>query len=546
MKVRNKEATTSSDQLGRKPDVVGIATNIKAPSIQLSELAATLSRRNILAATAAGAIVAAAKSGQAAAASANYPTNPVIYIDDFARAHFTTYSDWTPIVAAALASFDHMEDGVTDSPGGTIVFGPSPGLSPLTDGTYNFLSPAILSARQGFGIELNRAAILRGTGGRTVLNFAVGLGGIRANAKGHPLKSDGSGSGLLGAYGWKVQDLTLVGNNGGNITQSPATAHGIYADINGTIRDCHINCFSGNGIMLHGNPDGTGADFDHLENVDVSWVNGCGIWIEGHDANNPLLVNCRSHKNPTPGTYGFYFNTLCGVTMIGGQMEANANDCWAAAPPATDTFFGVYKESGEPVTIGGNAVVVGGTLACDLQNNPTVNTLYASGVVPTVIGGAGVISWLRAQTDTARIEVGSCTGKGAMLALADRRENDGAWPYRFASGKTGGIAVDYGGTGVPVLTFLNSRCLKTNGFPVDAAKIPEFANGGLDIACHLTGDNNHKIFVGVTSSAPTSTAYPVGSIFHNNAAANVGDPLLWKLVNRYGALRWVVGATLQY
>jgi hypothetical protein len=53
------------------------------------------------------------------------PVNPIIYIDDFARASFAPpYNDWAPIVAAALASFDHLEDNLSDSPGGTIVFGP--------------------------------------------------------------------------------------------------------------------------------------------------------------------------------------------------------------------------------------------------------------------------------------------------------------------------------------------------------------------------------------------------------------------------------------
>ncbi len=132
-----------------------------------------------------------------------------------------------------------------------------------------------------------------------------------------------------------------------------------------------------------------------------------------------------------------------------------------------------------------------------------------------------------------------------MLTLVDKRENNGAWPFTFKSRASGGVYVDWASTSYPLFGFINSRCTKTNGFPCNAASIPDFNNGGVDVGCHLTGDINHKIFVGVANTKPTSTAYPAGSVMYSNAAVNAGDPSLWKLVNRAGALQWVVGATLQ-
>ncbi|MGA9601093.1 MAG: hypothetical protein WBS22_12730, partial [Methylocystis sp.] len=114
---------------------------------------------------------------------------------------------------------------------------------------------------------------------------------------------------------------------------------------------------------------------------------------------------------------------------------------------------------------------------------------------------------------------------------------------------SGGIGFDWAATGQAFLTLLNSRCLKANGFPVDAAKIPDFANGGVAMRGVLLGSatapSYSMIFQGVATAVPTSTAYPVGSVIHNAAATNVGDPTLWKLVSRSGTLKWVVGATLQ-
>ncbi len=278
MKVQNKETTTSSNQLVNKTDVARTATYIEETSIQLSELAAKPSRRHILTATAAGAMVAAAGSGQAA--SFANPINPVIYIDDFARANFTTYNDWTPIVAAALASFDHLEDNLSDSPGGTIVFGPSPGLVPLTNGTYKFLSPAIPNTPQGFGIELNRTVRLVGSGstagnagGRSQLVFAPGIGGIRANAAGYPI------SGLLGAGGFLIENLYLLGPGAGN---GPAAAHGVYFNCGGRITGCSIHQFSGDGVRAYGNAGDrptNGCDLSTISFTDLDANGGNGITI---------------------------------------------------------------------------------------------------------------------------------------------------------------------------------------------------------------------------------------------------------------------------
>ncbi len=257
-----------------------------------------------------------------------------------------------------------------------------------------------------------------------------------------------------------------------------------------------------------------------------------------------MVLQCTHRQND----YGLYDSSLTGAHVIGGQFEANVIDVWANNPSTTTTLVSCYKEAGEPVTICGNAVVLGGVLAANFLAQPSINTPDAVGGMPTIITGAGQVSWLRAKalTGTGGFTMGNPTaGSDYFMAMTDFRESGGAWPFRAKSYTSGGVGIDWAASGQPFLIFLNSRCVKANGFPIDAAKIPELKYGGVDVGCHLIGDVNHKIFVGVASAKPTSTAYPVGSIMHNNAAANVGDPTLWKLVNRAGILTWVVGATLQ-
>jgi hypothetical protein len=482
------------------------------------------------------------------------PTNPIIYIDDFATANFAPpYNNWTPIVAAAIASFDHLEDNInlSDSPGGTIVFGPSPGRVPITNGTYNFLTPALPNVPQGFGIELNRGVTLVGAGGvsgnatcRTRLSFAAGLGGIRANAKGYPINSNGQPSGLLGADGFLIENLYIIGSGAGS---GPPTADGVYFSCGGKITGCSVAQFPGHGVHAHGNPGDkppTGCDLSTIAFTDVDANGGDGIHIEGHDANGIMVLQCTHRQN----NYGIYDNSLTGAHIIGGQFEANVIDVWANTPSAITTLVSCYKESGERVTICGNAVVVGGVLAADLLGNPSINTPDAVGGMPTVIGGAGLISWFRANamTKTGGAQIGNPTaGSDYFFQLTDFRESGGAWPFRAKSYTTGGVGFDYGASGVPFFTFLNSRNLKANGYPIDAAKIPDFNLGGVAMRGVVLGPSNAMIFQGVASAKPTSTSYPIGSVIHNASAVNIGDPTMWKLVNRSGMLQWVVAGTLQ-
>jgi hypothetical protein len=280
------------------------------------------------------------------------PVNPIIYIDDFARANFAPpYNNWAPIVAAALASFDHLEDNLVDSPGGTIVFGPGPGNVPVTDGTYNFLTPALPNMPQGFGIELNRTVRLVGTsgvfsnsGGRAQLVFAAGLGGIRANAKGYPINTGGQQSGLLGAGGFLIENLYLFG---AGPSSGPSKAHGVYFNCSGKITGCSIQQFSGDGVHAYGNAGDTpttGCDLSTIAFTDLDSNGGNGIMLDGHDANGIMVLQCTHRQND----YGLYDNSLTGAHVIGGQFEANVIDVWANNPSAITTLVSCYKEAGEP------------------------------------------------------------------------------------------------------------------------------------------------------------------------------------------------------
>ncbi len=484
------------------------------------------------------------------------PVNPTIYIDDFARANFASpYSDWAPIVAAALASFDHLEDNLAYSPGGTIVFGPGPGNAPVSDGTYNFLTPALPNMPQGFGIELNRNVRLIGTSGvfanaagRTQLVFAAGLGGVRANFEGYPINNSGQQSGLLGAGGFLIENLYLAG---AGPSSGPSTAHGVYFNCAGKITGCSIQGFSGDGVHAYGNAGDTptnGCDLSSISFTEVDGNGGAGIMIDGHDANGIMVLQCTHRQN----NYGLYDHSLTGAHVIGGQFEANTIDVWANSPSTITTLVSCYQETGGSVTIGGGSVVIGGALASNLLGAPSSNTPDALGGPPTIVGGVGQISYFRATspTKTGGAQIGNPTaGSDYFLALSDFRELNGAAPFRAKSYPSGGIGFDWAATSQAFLTLVNSRCLKANGFPVDAAKIPDFANGGVAMRGVLLGSatapSYSMIFQGVATAVPTSTAYPVGSVIHNASATNVGDPTLWKLVSRSGTLKWVVGATLQ-
>jgi hypothetical protein len=475
------------------------------------------------------------------------PTNPVIYLDDFARANFTSYNDWTPIVAAAIASFDHLQDNFWTSIGGTLVFGPGPGNAPLTSGVYNFLTPAIPTGPQGYGIELNRCVHLLGVG-RTVLNFAAGLGGIRANWKNYPINKDGSLSGMFGASGFVIENLVLIGLNTIPFPQTAdttSTVHGIYFNVGGKIVDCVVEQFPGHGISAHGGTGDTPQNGCDLASIVRTWAISCGhgIHIWGHDANGILVEQCVHSRC----YYGLYDDSLTGAHVIGGQFEACVIDVWANEYSATTTFVSCYKEAGEPVTICGNAAIFGGVLAANLVSQPSIETADTVGGLPTCISGGGMTTGLRANAPSKNgaFGFGAFAGGGDyVMALTDFREAGGAWPFRLKSMPSGGMAFDHGASGIPFFAFLNSRNLKANGYVVDAASIPEFAYGGVALRGLLLTDNNVAIYEGVAYGPPASTAYPVGSVVHNAGATNPGDPILWKLVNRAGVLSWVVGATL--
>ncbi len=378
------------------------------------------------------------------------PTNPIIYLDDFARANFTPpISDWTPVVAAALASFDHNHDDTVHSVGGVIVFGPAPGAAPLTDGLYLFKTSARATAATPFGIEVNRTVILRGCGGglpaRTMLRFAPSLGGIRFNNGGYPLNADGSQSGLLTGQGSRVEDLCVQGNNGGARATAP-NAHGIYASCGVTLFGVTVHAFSGHGIYFHGNPGdvpGTGCDFSRVDGCWAVFNLGDGCHIEGHDANGCLVLQSSFTSNTG---YGVYDNSLTGAVILGSQFESQATDIWANQGSATTTCLGVYKESHgargatpiEQVTINGNAVVVGNVLASDLLNSAGVFTSDSAGGVPSVLSACGQMSRVsvKSQDGTGVVGLGSGTsGSPNILTLADNRENNGVWPFAFKSSR---------------------------------------------------------------------------------------------------------------
>lgn len=452
-------------------------------------------------------------------------SDDIVYLEDFAPQDGQPVNDWTPVVAAALASFSTNLDQNGLSYGGTIIFTHRPGqasIAALSNGVYNFLTPAIPSAPELYGVEVNRNVVLQGVGspgfnayGRSQLRFAPGLGGIRINWNDWPVQ----GLGLKNAANTRVDSLTLIGQRG-------AKANGIFFNTYARISNCFVNAFSGDGIRTSATTSLVPVSSSSLSQVEYCDVNDCdgnGYSTEGADANSVQFINVHARGN---GGWGIYEKSFIGCQYWGGQIAGNRTGGIWANHVGINLFSGVYVESGDKICIGESSLVIGGVLAQAILAGENLAPFP-----PRVVGSGGISQQnIKSGDGKAEIGLGAAYGDQTMiLGLKDLSEASGAWPYRLKRQARGGLAFDFANNGVPTFWFLNSRCTVANGFPFDISDVPDLKfNGGIAMRMHVLGTPTVGMVVDdVGKAAPPATDLrPLGSRRRNNSG-NAGEPEYW-------------------
>jgi len=454
-------------------------------------------------------------------------SDDIIYLEDFAPQIGQPVTDWTPIMAAALASFPHNLDYNGSSNGGTIIVGHRPGqgsLATLTNGFYNFLTPAIPQAVDPFAIEINRQVVIQGISnpgcnvyGRSQLQFVQGLGGVRCNYQHSPIQ------GMTDATGAKLERLALIGGR----MIGPANVHGIFFSTTVTIDHCAILNFSGDGVRTVADSavsPPSSSSLSLLLDVDASGNGGNGLTTQGGDANNLQIINFKARSN---GGWGIYENSFLGSYYAGGQVASNnLGGIHASHMSAVNTFVGMYSENDQIHQIGPNNTIIGGVLAEAILagKNVTPTTIQ-----PSVIS-AGRMSAHVARSNDGKSEVAFGNGYNTpdmIFGMKDWSENNGAWPFRLRRMLSGGLGFDWGASGRPVLWFLNSRCTKANGFPFEISDVPDLRDyGGVAQRMHVLGTPGTGMICDDVGKSPPTDNRPLGSRRFNNSGTT-GEPEYW-------------------
>ena len=327
----------------------------------------------------------------------------IVFLEDFAPQNGQPVNDWTPIMAAALASFPRDLDANGSSNGGTIKVTHRPGqasLAALTNGVYHFTTPALLQATNPFAIEVNRQVVIEGVSnpgcnvyGRSQLQFAEGLGGVRVNYQDFPV------AGLLDATGAKLERLALIGGR----MIGPASVHGIFFSTTVSIDHCSISNFSGDGVRTIADAavsPPSSSSLSLLLDVDASGNGGNGLYTAGGDANNIQVVNFKARSN---GGWGIYESSFLGCYYAGGQVASNkAGGIWASHASAVNTFVGVYSENDQTHQIGPNNTVIGGILAESILAGKNVTPTT---IPPSVISAGRMSAHVSRSTEIGRAHV---------------------------------------------------------------------------------------------------------------------------------------------
>jgi hypothetical protein len=450
-------------------------------------------------------------------ATSYQPGDDIVYLEDFAPAGTGAVNDWTPVVAAAVASFPTQVENTTSFKG-RVLMTHRPGQQSrraLTNGVYPFTTPA--RAGSNFAIELNGQVTLEGIGrpglnafGITALSFAPGLSGIAAYYTQYPTPSSDDGTGAT------LKNLSLIGNNG----NAPGTSGsvGVYFNTVVYMDTCEIYRFDSHGVIASSDldPIETNSSLSQIVNCDSHSNGGDGYHTFGGDSNAILFLNCKARNNVG---WGFYDDSFLGCYWVGGQVESNlSGGVHANKTGGCATFVGVYAENDQFQNINVPGTVFGGTLGnnCVSGRNAGNGVAFGADAVvpgircrPVVTGGIyppvlsnGEIGFGNAHNNPT-----------SLLALKDWNEAGGAYLFRlnYEVG-SGGFMWNYANSSVGLMRFVNSRCTVANGWSRNAFDVPAVNNSG-GIAFEngfFLGGQAGVIFMGVASAAPTAGTWQRG------------------------------------
>jgi hypothetical protein len=194
----------------------------------------------------------------------------------------------------------------------------------------------------------------------STLYFDAGVGGI---INWYTTNLDAIGAAIYpGGTNTIIERVRVISAGAG---AAAAGKYGIEARGVITLRDCEVNFFGDDGVVLRGAAGGSGlpvygnVSCSLLERVRSTSNAGNGFYAEGGDANVITFINCSTAAN---GEYGFYDNGLIGNQYIGALTEGNTLGGIWANTNAAHTFIGCEIE-GATCIVGTACTVLGGTMS---------------------------------------------------------------------------------------------------------------------------------------------------------------------------------------
>ena len=163
------------------------------------------------------------------------------------------------------------------------------------------------------------------TGFRSQVGNTTGANGIQA------------GDGNQSSAGFELNGLYLRGGYSG----TEAEAHGIHLRDKGTIRDCYIDNFGGDGIFSRA-AAGLGAPVEGNSNlflIERTTIAGCrnGLYTDSADVNAGNVAYCNFAGNRQ---WGVWDSSFLGNTYTGCHAQANGTDGAISSIPTAVTYLG--------------------------------------------------------------------------------------------------------------------------------------------------------------------------------------------------------------
>lgn len=267
-------------------------------------------------------------------------TGDIIEAADYNTAHVITDDDGNPVTLQSSVTpqqFGAVADGTTDDSAAFVAAIAYLKTIAINDDVFYKGSPRLFVPTGDYylgttTLDITHTLIIEGessnNGYGSRLTWADNTTGIRLQAHNTNGASgeDGSPFHYSGA-GTIIRNLGLVGGVYGSetgLSGSEAEYHGIHLRTSGSVQDCYINGFRGDGIHCLASAGGGGADEGNANNAYITRVRVTnvrnGIFVDGADANAWLVqalnaTYCRQ--------WAVYDSSFLGNTYI-GLHSANA------------------------------------------------------------------------------------------------------------------------------------------------------------------------------------------------------------------------------